>query len=710
MTSSAWLAVGAVAASLLGPGLAPGSLVLIACAVGVGVGGLRLRPGRRDGLGRAAALAPIALGVIAIALRLALTAGPVPTFVGLPDGSGPWSGSVVAVSAPREGQQVATVRLASPTIVVATTLPRFPAVEPGDQVRVDGRVEEPPDGPYGDYLARIGVDGTLRSRSLTVTGHDTDPGAQLERLRRTAGEALAAAIPEPEAGLAAGIVIGLRDRVDRDLAAAFTAVGASHVVAISGWNIAIVAATVAAFAGRLARRRRALILVAAIVTYVLFAGASASVVRAAAMAGVVLVARETGRAGRATAALGWAAALLLIADPALIGDAGFQLSTLATGGILAWANPLSERIGRHFGGRVPGWLAESLGVSLAAQAATLPVVLLTFGRLAVVSPIVNLAIVPLVAPAMAAAVVALLGGLAALAGAPGILATLAGLPAWALLTAMCTVIRAAAGLPFANVSFGRPWTFVAAAVSAALILGAPAMARWLGRRRRRRPRTAALLEPTPRRDRPKRARSTAEALAGLVAATAAFGLAFAHRADGTTRITVLDVGQGDAILGSHGERAGVRDDREGPAAKHHRRGDAAVDLRDLRRGCVAIAAEIPALERLAAVRELLAEPDDGAVDRQVVVTMEVGKGSAWSHQPDGIPQANARRERVRGDGDGAATGESGSVVRKSSIASTDCGRTERRMPVVATPMAPVALMEMATEPSVSVRSTRAPVA
>jgi competence protein ComEC len=550
MTSSAWLAIGAIAASLVGPGLAPASLVLLATAVGVGVAGLRLRPRGRGGLGRGALLLPVAVGVIAIAIRLAMTAEPATPPVSVPEGSGPWSGSVTGVSAPRDGQQVATIQLASPSVTVAATLPRFPAVEPGDQVRVEGRVEKAPDGPYGEYLARIGVDGMLRSRSLTVTGHDTDPGAQLERLRRTAGEALAAAIPEPEAGLAAGIVIGLRDRVDRDLAAAFTAVGASHVVAISGWNIAIVAATVAALAGRLARRRRAALLVAAIVTYVLFAGASASVVRAAAMAGVVLLARETGRAGRAAAALGWAAALLLIADPALIGDAGFQLSTLATGGILAWANPLSERIGRLFGGCVPGWLAESLGVSLAAQAATLPVVLLTFGWMAVVSPIVNLAIVPLVAPAMAAAVVALLGGLAALAGAPAILATLAGLPAWALLTAMCTVIRAAAGLPFANVSFGPPWTFVAAAVSAILILGGPLATRGLARRRRG-PRQAGverLLEVAPRARRPARSRSTAVALAALVAATAAFGLAFAHRADGTTRITVLDVGQGDAIL------------------------------------------------------------------------------------------------------------------------------------------------------------------
>ena len=62
-----------------------------------------------------------------------------------------------------------------------------------------------------------------------------------DRPRRSA---LAAVLPEPEAGLAAGILIGLRDRVDRDLAAAFTTAGVSHVVAISGWNIAIVAAAI----------------------------------------------------------------------------------------------------------------------------------------------------------------------------------------------------------------------------------------------------------------------------------------------------------------------------------------------------------------------------------------------------------------------------------------------------------------------------------
>ncbi|HEY7132752.1 MAG TPA: ComEC/Rec2 family competence protein, partial [Candidatus Limnocylindrales bacterium] len=358
MTGSGWLAIGAVLASLIGRDIDPGALVLLATAAAVALAGMR----HGHAGANPARFGLIAVGALLIAIRLALGAGSI-TDASLPGGDGPWIADVVAISSPRDGQQVATLTVVAsstaehtasiPPVVVAATLPRFPAIEPGDRVRASGRVSPPPEGPYGEYLDRIGVAGTLFSRDLSISGRSDDPAARLERLRRAAGDALAAAIPEPEAGLAAGIVIGLRDRVDRDLAAAFTAVGASHVVAISGWNIAIVAATVAALAGRLGRRRRSLVLVVAIVAYVLFAGASPSVVRAAAMAGVVLVARESGRSGRAAAALGWAAVLLLLADPGLVADAGFQLSTLATGGILAWASAWTDRLGRLGGGRMP---------------------------------------------------------------------------------------------------------------------------------------------------------------------------------------------------------------------------------------------------------------------------------------------------------------------------------------------------------------------
>jgi competence protein ComEC len=510
------------------------------------------------------------LGALAVAIRLAVGSG-APAAVELPDGDGPWQVIVEGVAAPRDGRQPATLRLEDGSeLRLAATLPRLPEIVPGDRVEVSGRLEALSDDAYGAYLGRIGVRATIFSRTIRILPR---PPAMLdlEAVRREASRALAATIPEPEAGLAAGIVIGLRDRVDRDLAAAFTTAGASHVVAISGWNIAIVAASVAALGGRFGRRRRSILTVVAITAYVVFVGASPSVLRAAAMAGIVLLARESGRAGRASAALGWAAVAILIADPALVRDAGFQLSTLATAGLLAWSKPLGDRIERLIGKRLPSWLIENLAVSLAAQAATTPVVLASFGRLSLVAPVVGVVVVPLVAPAMAAAGVALAAGLAASFGPPSALATLAGLPAWVFLSIIVATVRAASALPFASIELQPPLDVVAAGLSSLLLL---ALAIRSTRCRMLRAVGAALgdlrigsirggarrVETRP----PRRASqqgwrfAALEKLAALALAGAVIGCGAVvlHRADGRTRIVVLDVGQGDAILveGSRGSR------------------------------------------------------------------------------------------------------------------------------------------------------------
>src|SRR5262245_59342753 len=282
------------------------------------------------------------------------------------------------------------------------------------------------------------------------------------------------------------------------------------------------------------------------------------------MAGVVLVARESGRAGRAAAALGWAALLLLLVDPHLVSDAGFQLSSLATAGILAWATPFTAWLAAR-APRLPGWLTECLAVSLVAQAATLPIVLLSFGRLAIVSPLVNLGVVPLVAPAMAACAVALVGGLVTLAGAPVVVATVLGLPAWFLLSLIVGIVQAGAGLPFASATIDPPWNGAAAAVTAVAVLGFATMrrldviARWRRLWAARSPLgTSATSVARARPDRRGGAsrRPSRMVAVGLVAATTALVLVAAHRPDGVTRITVLDIGQGDAILveGSRGGR------------------------------------------------------------------------------------------------------------------------------------------------------------
>jgi competence protein ComEC len=554
------LALGAIAAAVAAGQVAPshlGAAIALALAAILLIGETRPRWG-------AGSLLPAVIGAGLIAVRLATVSAGATTLGQPPDGDGPWSLVVESVGSARDGQQTATLGTragAERPFHVAATLPRYPVVVPGDPVVVDGSIRPRPDSPYGTYLERIGAVGTLLSRRLDVEPAPDDPGRRLEGLRRAAADALAQVLPEPEAGLAAGILIGLRDLVDRDLAAAFTTAGVSHVVAISGWNIAIVAAAIAAMTGGLGRRRRSVVTILAIVGYVAFAGASASVVRAALMAGVVLLARETGRAGRAAAALGWAATILLIADPHLIGDAGFQLSSLATAGLIAWATPLTgwlEGIGR---GRLPHWLAESLGVSLAAQAATLPIILVSFGRLAILSPIVNLLVVPLVAPAMAAGLVALGGGVLVLAGVPSVVGAVLAAPGWVILRVLVEIVEVAASLPFASVTLEPPLDLgVAAAVAAGLL-----WATWWRRRPRRetvrvRPESnvGATTGSKPGAHRGPAPGRTAvrAAIVALVIAIAVTGGVVAARPAGIARISILDVGQGDAILveGSKGGR------------------------------------------------------------------------------------------------------------------------------------------------------------
>jgi competence protein ComEC len=556
MPRNGWLAVGAVAAALA-VGVHDQRLTVAAVAAVVAAGALAigwLRSARR-------AVAAIAIGASLILLRATLIGAP-PAPDGAPVGSGPWAMVVESMTSPRAGGQVATLRTldgGAAGFRLAATLPRYPSVEPGDVVDVEGRPRARPEGPYGDYLERIGAWGTLDARGLVVRARPVDAGRILERARRDAGDALTRVLPEPEAGLAAGILIGLRDRVDRTVAAAFTTAGVSHVVAISGWNIAIVAAAIAAVSGRVGRRRRAIVTSLAVVAYIDFAGASPSVLRAGAMAGVALVARETGRASRAAAALSWAVVVLLLADPDLVGDAGFQLSSLATAGLIVWATPLSRRIESLGGGRCPRWLAESLGVSLAAQVATLPVVLAAFGRLAIIAPAVNLAVVPLVAPAMAAGVVALAGGILVGLGAPGAVGSVVAAPAWVALRLIIAIVDAGAALPFVSVS-------VESSVGAAAGLAFAGLISVVLVRRRHRPGSRAPGPPsaaTPRTTtviRSARAPTAPLPLRlatiGLVTTLVVAGAVVVTRREAAARVTVLDVGQGDAILveGSRGGR------------------------------------------------------------------------------------------------------------------------------------------------------------
>ena len=167
---SGWLAVGAVIAALGAPRVGPLAIILATASAALIVVAVAPRS-RGDGRVRSACLLLIGCGLIAARLVIASPAAPIAGET--PAGKGPWTAVVESIGAVRDGSQVATLRLIdSPGTRVAATLPRYPEIEPGLDVVVDGAIRAPPDGPYGDYLERTGIAGTLQSRRLDIKGSE----------------------------------------------------------------------------------------------------------------------------------------------------------------------------------------------------------------------------------------------------------------------------------------------------------------------------------------------------------------------------------------------------------------------------------------------------------------------------------------------------------------------------------------------------------
>ena len=342
----------------------------------------------------------------------------------------------LVVSQPELRQDKIQFRLASETVFVNSELSSTSGsalieanqganVQFGDRIRATGRLAIPASWDtfsYADYLGRHGVFSLMQNAALDIV--DSGNGDVLHstqlRLRTRVQRGIAAAIPEPQAGLLTGILLGIEDGISPELGAAFSRVGASHVVAISGFNMVIVSGIVVRVLSGIFRGSRAVVTlnaISVIAIYSLFVGASPGILRAALMSCLLVVGSQLNRRTFVPASLAFATLVLSLGDPNVLLDIGFQLSFLAVLGLSLFADPLSVRFRRLLAMFLPAravnvlhsLLNEPLIVSIAAQIATLPLIILYFGRLSLAALPVNLLIVP-VQPAvlllgMAAAIV-----------------------------------------------------------------------------------------------------------------------------------------------------------------------------------------------------------------------------------------------------------------------------------------------------------------
>lgn len=374
-----------------------------------------------------------------------------------------------------------------------------------------------------------------------LPGFDLRYAGPLDGLREALAEPLRRLIPEPEGSILRGIVLGERAGIEPDLAAAFARSGTTHLLAISGFNMTLLATAVALVArGRVRPAITAALTVSCVLAYSILVGLAPSVARAAVMAVVASLGLAFGRRPATDNALALAVATMVGIDASAIGDVGFLLSATATGGLLYLGDPISRRLGF-----LPGAIRQGLATTLAATLPTIPIIAAVFGRVSLVSPLANLVAVPLFPPLLLAG-----AGTAALGAVSPDLAQLPGLLAYALAFLLRVVVETSAALPLASLAVpDGPLAGLTygAAVALALFFG-PTLTSRLGlgflRRLRRHRISGVRLRWWP--GFPRRALWAAAVLGVVFVVTGAVPLLWP--APSGIRVRALDVGQGDSFL------------------------------------------------------------------------------------------------------------------------------------------------------------------
>jgi competence protein ComEC len=352
-----------------------------------------------------------------------------------------------------------SAHLREPVLVLSTD-PGWLGLLPSQRVQVEGRLQQPDAG--SDVAAVLSARGPPRLQSGPSW------------LQRAAGRlraglrSAAAVLPGDERGLLPGLVDGDTGRLDPGLRADFRTTGLTHLTAVSGTNVAVVLSVTLLLCGWAGVPRRARPVLAGVVLagFVVLARPSPSVLRAAAMGVVALLALATGARRQALPALCGSVLALVLLSPDLAAQPGFALSTLATAGLLLLAPVWRDRWAR----RMPRHLAEALAVPAAAQVACTPVVVALSGQLGLLAVPANLLAVPAVAPATVLGVAAALVAPVWMPAARALVWV-----AWLPTHWLVVVARTGARQPGASWTVSRGWT--GALLALALMAAGVAVAR-----------------------------------------------------------------------------------------------------------------------------------------------------------------------------------------------------------------------------------------
>jgi competence protein ComEC len=363
------------------------------------------------------------------------------------------SGRIIKVDASGQSQKLTLDELRIDSIVaddrVLVFAPRYPELAYGQVVtmRCPLRSPEPFNGfRYDRYLAAKHVYATcfVREAPLVVGEAGQPIIKQLLQFRLATLRAIDQLFSEPNAALLSGLLLGA-DELSDHWQEYFRRTGTSHIVVASGYNVTVVLTWILAgfIAIGLNRRRSFGLVLISLFGYVLMAGAGSPIIRAAILGGSTTVAQQLGRRTEGLHLLLLVGSIMLIFNPLLLlGDIGFQLSMLSTGGLMLFDPLIASRLKW-----IPApMIRTALSSTLAATIATLPLTVFTFGSISLVAPIANLLILPLIPWAMLTGLVAV-----AVAQIVSSFSHLLALIPSMLLDAILTAVKMLANLPFAYV-------------------------------------------------------------------------------------------------------------------------------------------------------------------------------------------------------------------------------------------------------------------
>lgn len=324
---------------------------------------------------------------------------------------------------------------------------------------------------YPGYLAKDGVGYVLSFAEVLVVDTNARGGIRgwLYAGKQKYLDGLARALSEPYAALAGGITVGDKRALGNTLSDQFQITGLTHIVVLSGYNITLITVAVLALISGFGIRMRFVTGAIIVAAFVAMTGGSATGVRAGAMAVIALFATMVERKYAITRALIFVAAMMAFVNPRIVlHDPSFQLSVLATFGLIHVA-PLVERRIQFVTRRIG--LREVVAATVGVQLFVLPLILYQMGTLSLVSLATNILVLPVIPVAMIASI---LGGIVGIFFS-GIVAVVAGFPAYTVLAYVLSVVEFFAHLPYAAVTvpaFPFWWVIVVYACMFLLGIGA----------------------------------------------------------------------------------------------------------------------------------------------------------------------------------------------------------------------------------------------